>query len=139
MKLFQIIESLLRLASIAVVIIATELTIFWNSIQGVNDPSSVGQLIPLVLGVGALGHLLLSTVRARFPDPIKARESEMGVVVQRSPFDMSGMSRIAPEEQIVMPMNTTIEMVGATAQNETRQLSRSTAHDNDLEDRTEEK
>lgn len=45
------------------VILATELTIAWNKIQGVNDTKSVGQLIPLMIGVGAIGHVLLVAIR----------------------------------------------------------------------------
>jgi hypothetical protein len=36
------------------VVLATELTIKWNSIRGVNSLSSAGQTIPFVVGLGAL-------------------------------------------------------------------------------------
>jgi Trk-type K+ transport system membrane component len=45
------------------VILATELTITWNKIQGVNDTKSVGQLIPLMIGVGGIGHVVLAVIR----------------------------------------------------------------------------
>jgi cation transport ATPase len=58
-----IIETVFRVASIAMVILVTELTIAWNKIQGVNDTKSVGQLIPLMIGVGGIGHVLLEATR----------------------------------------------------------------------------
>lgn len=37
---------------------ATELTIQWNSIEGVADVSSAGQTIPMLIGVGLIGRVL---------------------------------------------------------------------------------
>jgi hypothetical protein len=62
-KVLCIIETVFRVASIAMVILATELTMAWNKIQGVNDAKSVGQLIPLMIGVGGIGHVLLAAIR----------------------------------------------------------------------------
>jgi hypothetical protein len=62
-KVLCIIETVFRVASIAMAILATELTIAWNKIQGVNDTKSVGQLIPLMIGVGGIGHVLLVAIR----------------------------------------------------------------------------
>jgi hypothetical protein len=36
------------------VVLATELTIKWNSLRGVNTLSSAGQTIPFLVGVGSL-------------------------------------------------------------------------------------
>jgi hypothetical protein len=91
-KLFRIIETLIRLASIAVVILATELTISWNRIQNVNETKSVGQLIPLVLGVGAVGHLLLAANRPQDtsnPEPEKPEDPEKATSVsQQDPYNI---------------------------------------------------
>ena len=42
----------------SVIVAATELTIKWNNIKGVNTLSSAGQMIPFVIGVGALVRIL---------------------------------------------------------------------------------
>jgi len=47
-------------AACSVLIIATELTIQWNDISGVQDLTSVGQLIPFCLGVGGLIKVIWS-------------------------------------------------------------------------------
>ncbi|RYO54514.1 hypothetical protein AA0116_g10068 [Alternaria tenuissima] len=62
-KVLCIIDTVYRVISIAMVILATELTITWNKIQGVNDTKSVGQLIPLMIGVGGIGHVVLAVIR----------------------------------------------------------------------------
>jgi hypothetical protein len=64
--IFCIIDTAFRIASIVVVILATELTISWNRIQGVNDIKSVGQLIPMAISIGGFGHLLLATSRVKW-------------------------------------------------------------------------
>jgi hypothetical protein len=38
----------------SVVVLATELTIKWNGLRGVNSLSSAGQTIPFIVGVGSL-------------------------------------------------------------------------------------
>jgi hypothetical protein len=58
-----IIETVFRIVSIVVVILATEFTISWNRIQGVDNTKSVGQLIPLMIGLSGVGHLLLEASR----------------------------------------------------------------------------
>ena len=53
-----LIPSLLTTATITVaLVLAIELAIVWNGIRGVNAISGVGQLLPLVLGVGGLAKL----------------------------------------------------------------------------------
>jgi hypothetical protein len=47
-------DSMFKLATASAVIVAAELTIKWNTISGVNDLSSAGQLIPFVIGLGSL-------------------------------------------------------------------------------------
>ena len=47
-------------------VLSIELTIWWNSITGVNQIGTVGQLVPFVLGVGGLIKVLWSWLRMRF-------------------------------------------------------------------------
>lgn len=43
-------------------IIAVELTIRWNKIEGVQDVGSTGQLLPVIIGVGGVGRVLMKLV-----------------------------------------------------------------------------
>jgi hypothetical protein len=43
---------------VSAVITATELTIRWNDIQDVDNVSSAGQLIPMIIGVGQVIRIL---------------------------------------------------------------------------------
>lgn len=43
---------------IAVLVLQVELTIAWNHVSGLQSLSSLGQLIPFILGVGGLGKVL---------------------------------------------------------------------------------
>lgn len=43
---------------VAVLVLHVELTIAWNHVSGLQSFSSVGQLIPFILGVGGLGKVL---------------------------------------------------------------------------------
>jgi len=49
----------------SVLVIGTELTIQWNDIQGVQNLSSVGQLIPFCVGVGGLVKVIWAAVMER--------------------------------------------------------------------------
>jgi hypothetical protein len=53
-SLLHNLDSLFKLITASIVIVAGELTIRWNHISGVNDISSAGQLIPFVIGAGSL-------------------------------------------------------------------------------------
>jgi hypothetical protein len=64
-RVFHVLDTILRLIVIIIIIIATELTIHWNDIKDVSTPGTVGQLIPLVIGVGAVAHLGLSALKPR--------------------------------------------------------------------------
>lgn len=46
----------------AVLVIATELTLQWNYVTGINNINSVGQLVPFSVGVGALIRVCWSAV-----------------------------------------------------------------------------
>lgn len=35
-------------------VVSTELTLKWNHVEGINELSSIGQIIPLVVGVGSM-------------------------------------------------------------------------------------
>jgi cation transport ATPase len=90
-----IIETVFRVASIAMVILVTELTIAWNKIQGVNDTKSVGQLIPLMIGVGGIGHVLLVAIR----EAIKGPKPVEGTVQGRSYDEPYNIIRLAMSAQ----------------------------------------
>lgn len=51
-------QSVFNLIVASTVIMATELTIYWNKIDGVNTISSAGQTIPFVIGIGAIVRIL---------------------------------------------------------------------------------
>jgi hypothetical protein len=57
---------LLMFVTIALSILGVELTLVWNSISGVYDISSPGQLIPLAIGIGMLGQVLWGKLTFRF-------------------------------------------------------------------------
>ncbi|KAF1955588.1 hypothetical protein CC80DRAFT_594309 [Byssothecium circinans] len=44
--------------AIALSVLGVELTLVWNSISGMYDIKSPGQLIPLIIGMGILGHVV---------------------------------------------------------------------------------
>ena len=48
---------------IALLIVQVELTIVWNNIHGLQGPATVGQLIPLIIGVGGLLNVFLEKWR----------------------------------------------------------------------------
>ena len=47
-----------RLAVASTIVAATELTIQWNDLTGINDISTAGQTIPLIIGLSALVRVL---------------------------------------------------------------------------------
>lgn len=47
-----------NVAIASTVLAATELTIRWNEIKGINNFSSAGQTIPFLIGVGAFARIL---------------------------------------------------------------------------------
>ena len=51
-------NSLIRLAVVSIVVTATELTIQWNSLAGVDDVSTAGQTTPLIIGIAAIVRVL---------------------------------------------------------------------------------
>jgi hypothetical protein len=53
------------LGTCSVLVIGTELTIQWNGIKGVQNLSSIGQLIPFTLGVGGLIKVVYTAVTER--------------------------------------------------------------------------
>jgi hypothetical protein len=65
----------------AVNVAAVELTIRWNKITGVNTISSVGQTIPLVIGIGAV-------VRIAYVYRFKEREIEKEPRLPTDPKDI---------------------------------------------------
>ncbi|KAG8532845.1 uncharacterized protein KY384_002723 [Bacidia gigantensis] len=57
-----ILEAAVQLLFIAVLIVQVEMTLVWNNVTGLNSLSSLGQLIPFILGVGGLGKVLWAKV-----------------------------------------------------------------------------
>ena len=62
-KTLQQLQPLSNLVVASVVVLATELTIKWNSLRGVNTLSSAGQTIPFLIGVGSLVHVFYVYVK----------------------------------------------------------------------------
>ncbi|KAL9073481.1 MAG: hypothetical protein Q9161_002902 [Pseudevernia consocians] len=54
----QRLQSVFNVAVASTLLAATELTIRWNKIKGINTLSSAGQTIPFLIGVGALARIL---------------------------------------------------------------------------------
>lgn len=54
----QQLHTVFNVAVASTVVAATELTIRWNKIEGVNSLSSAGQTIPFLIGVGAIARIL---------------------------------------------------------------------------------
>ncbi|PVH72746.1 hypothetical protein DL98DRAFT_502005, partial [Cadophora sp. DSE1049] len=54
----QELQTFINLTVVSIVVAATELTIAWNHITDVNEISSAGQTIPLIIGVGQIVRVL---------------------------------------------------------------------------------
>ncbi len=52
----------MTLTVVSIVVAATELTIDWNGIKGVNEIASAGQTIPLIIGVGQIVRVLYAAM-----------------------------------------------------------------------------
>lgn len=63
----QLLYTVMRLIITSVVITATELTIIWNHIIGVNSVDTAGQIIPLVIGAVALSRLFYLRMVEPYP------------------------------------------------------------------------
>jgi hypothetical protein len=57
-KTLQKLQPLSNLVVATIVVLATELTIKWNRLRGVNTLSSAGQTIPFLVGVGSLVRVI---------------------------------------------------------------------------------
>ncbi|KAI0840874.1 hypothetical protein F5Y06DRAFT_232222 [Hypoxylon sp. FL0890] len=74
----QTIYSAILLVVASFVTAATELTITWNGVTGVNDLDTAGQLIPFLVGVGVIGRVLFipffsgSNVSEPSPNPTRS-------------------------------------------------------------------
>jgi hypothetical protein len=60
----EIATSVARLAFISTIIVAIELTIIRNQIHAMDSIASAGQMIPFVLGVGAVSRVLYFAYKA---------------------------------------------------------------------------
>ena len=52
---------------LAIEVSSTELTIRWNKIQGVNNITSVGQLIPFITGLGLFTNIVYLLLKKYVP------------------------------------------------------------------------
>jgi hypothetical protein len=89
----------------SLVILATELTIKWNKLRGVNSLSSVGQTIPFIIGVGSLVCVfyvyLEPILAARFGRGTQAESAqEAGVPPGPLPFEVMPVPYSAPMEWV---------------------------------------
>lgn len=57
MRVFKVLDTVIKLMFITIVVIGTELTIAWNHIGNVNTPGTAGQLIPLLISIGSFLHV----------------------------------------------------------------------------------
>jgi hypothetical protein len=64
----QQIQTMLRAIVASTVIIATELTIFWNKIEAVNSVATAGQIIPLFVGSFAVVRIFYLWCFSQEPD-----------------------------------------------------------------------
>ncbi|KAF2182175.1 hypothetical protein K469DRAFT_691408 [Zopfia rhizophila CBS 207.26] len=60
-RIFRIFDTFSKLLVASTIVAATELSIHWNKISGVNSINSAGQTIPLVLGIGNFVRILYIT------------------------------------------------------------------------------
>jgi hypothetical protein len=61
-----------------IAVVATEVTIRWNKIRGVDSLDSVSQLVPFVIGLGQLLYVLYRSVAKPQDDNEDEDEDESG-------------------------------------------------------------
>ncbi|KAK4241712.1 hypothetical protein C8A03DRAFT_40933 [Achaetomium macrosporum] len=54
----QLLQSALNCTVASIIVAATELTIQWNNISGVNDVSTAGQIIPVIIAAGLVSRVV---------------------------------------------------------------------------------
>lgn len=74
----QLLNMVQSVATATVVVVATELTIQWNDITGLNSLDSAGQLIPFVIGSGILVRVIYVFSRAGYRPPSTRRRPLRG-------------------------------------------------------------
>ncbi|KXJ88834.1 hypothetical protein Micbo1qcDRAFT_206977 [Microdochium bolleyi] len=75
----RIVHAIMLFVIASIIVVATELTIAWNGVTGVNQLNSAGQLIPFVVGVGVLGRVIYLAIRRPPPAPASGSGSSGGV------------------------------------------------------------
>ncbi len=58
----QFVQSASDLAVVTVVVVAIELTVQWNNLNGVNDLSEASQTIPLIVAAGLCTHAVYAWI-----------------------------------------------------------------------------
>jgi hypothetical protein len=69
----------------SIVVVATELTIKWNHVTGVNTLSSAGQLIPFVIGLGVVVRVLYVWLK---PKPRPPRKEKPPLHSPHRPYEL---------------------------------------------------
>ncbi|CAG8961525.1 hypothetical protein HYFRA_00013942 [Hymenoscyphus fraxineus] len=94
----RVIRTICNICVASVVLIATELTIFWNGINGVAEISSVGQLIPFVIGIEMVLAVLYAAWFGETADSVPSSDSAESVTrfpdlaIQQIDYRRSGPS-----------------------------------------------
>jgi hypothetical protein len=73
-KLLRALGSIIKLCVAVVINVAVELTIAWNEIRGLNFVGSAGQLIPTIIGVGAVLRVLYVFIVGEDHDLLENRD-----------------------------------------------------------------
>lgn len=92
-------QTFFNLVVATVVVFATELTIQWNNLGGVNDATSAGQIIPIVIAVGTIVRLLYVRIFKRDePSPFERRQIRMNEFFD-FPEDSSSSEGLTSDEE----------------------------------------
>ena len=117
-KMLQQLQPLSNFIVASVVLLATELTIEWKGLRGVNLLSPAGQTIPFIIGIGSLLRVfyvyIKPTLKARFGCGDQTESSQQAK-------DPPGP---VPFEVIPVPYCVSVELADPELQNERRYVVR---------------
>lgn len=94
-------QTFFNLIVATVVILATELKIEWNSLNGVDDVTSAGQTIPIVIAVGMVGRLIYIRIFKSRVSPTEQRQIRMNEFFNFP--DLSSSEGSSGEDEIASP------------------------------------
>ena len=78
-KLYWVPSALMNFLISVLLVLAIELSIYWNNISQTQDIRSVGQLLPFVLGIGGLLNVIWSWIRDGKGDDSEGKEIDKEV------------------------------------------------------------